>query len=751
MKKLLKSMLLAAVALAAAACQQSDIDDLERDIDDLRSRLTALETQVDVLNDNLEALRKLLNGATVNSVEEKNGVYTVTLSNGDVLTLTQGSEGGYYTPTFGVDAEGYWTVSFDGTTYARITGADGKPVQGVARPGETGSKGEDGFAPQFKVDAQGNWLVSSDGGKNFTQVLDPDGKPVNAASGAATDKFFADVKVGGSVLTVTLLDGKSYDIPIVSNFKCVISGAEGVIAFSLKETRDFDVTMLGVAATVVTAPEGWTASLTAKQDAAADAPTHTLTVGAPENKTRAAADSRTDVCILAVADNGLSTIAKLRVAAGDAVLHTPAVKTVTVDASKTTETTLTFSVGTDDANGWKYLCRPSADAAPTAAEVFEQGIAGGAGAVTAEGLTPGTAYTIYVAAYYDTIVCKTPGTAEANTLKAPVDYWEQGVTLAGVTYDKNTSGAQLITATTEIKTPGVYFLDPADGAQITLAKCTATELVLIGRHSTKRTKITMTSGPISLGNGKGLILKNVELDAGGYAAYLFNFASGSFVSENLVFEDSKIILPRPSGTGGPHGSYFSNANASIKNIAFENSIVVVNPTKADCMTRLLNFNTGSGSIAENGSVVFRNCVFYSAENPIGGTLFHVNAAAQVLPTVNITVTNCSMINYVGYYRYFQLATVKSVDFSKNILYCKDYAKDSYTFNFLVNPGCEPNYKDNIVYGLNPANAGCWKYAQTSSALALPGNYVKADSDPFRAMDFATDTFIPADNAYGANL
>ena len=141
MKKLFRFLLPAVAVLATVACQQSDIDDLERDIDDLRSRLTALETQVDVLNDNVEALQKLLNGATVNSVEEKNCVYTITLSNGEVLTLTQGSEGGYYTPTIGVDAEGYWTVSFDNTTYTRITGADGKPVRAIAEPGATGAKG----------------------------------------------------------------------------------------------------------------------------------------------------------------------------------------------------------------------------------------------------------------------------------------------------------------------------------------------------------------------------------------------------------------------------------------------------------------------------------------------------------------------------------------------------------------------------------------------------------------------------------
>ena len=532
----------------------------------------------------------------------------------------------------------------------------------------------------------------------------------------------------------------------------MIAGAGEVVTFAQKESRDFDVTMTGVAATVVTAPEGWTAELTAKANPAANAPTHTLTVTAPvAAATRAEADSRIDVCILAVAENGLSTIAKLRVATSDMVLHTPVVTSVTVDATQTTETSLTFSVVTDDANGWKYLCLPSTESAPDAATVFSTGTAASGNSATATGLTQGTAYTIYVVACYDSTAGTTVATAEARTLKAAVDYYEQGVTIDGVTYDKNTSGAQLVTTTTEIGTPGVYFLDPADGAEITLAKCTATDLILIGRHSMTRAKITMTSGPISLGSGKGLILKNVELDASGYTAYMFNFATGTVECENLLVEDSKIILPRPSSTGGPHGSYFNNANASIRNIKFESSIVVVNPTKADCMARLLNFNTGSGSVAENGSVVFHNCVFYSPGEPIGCTLFHLNAAAQTLPTVDVSVTNCSMINYIGYYRYLQLATVKSVDFTKNILYCKDYAKDSYTFNFLVDPGCTPQYEDNIVYGLNPDNAGCWKYVQGSSLLSLPGNYTKADADPFQTMDFETDTFIPADNAYGAEL
>lgn len=746
MKKIFKSLLLATAAFAAAACQQSDIDDLERDIENLRSRLTALETQVDVLNDNVEALQKLLNGATVNSVEEKDGVYTITLSNGEVLTLTQGSEGGYYTPTIGVDNEGYWVVSFDNATYTRITDADGKPVCAVASPGATGDKGQDGVTPQFKVDAAGNWLVSYDAGKNYVQVLGADGKPVNASNGTATDRFFADVKVDGSLLTVTLLDGKTYEIPIFSNFKCAISGAsEGVVTFALNEVRSFDVTMAGVAATVVTAPEGWNATLAAKTGAAEGEPNHTLTVSAPKAATRAVADSRTDVCILAVADNGLSTIAKLRVVAGDVVLHSPTVKSVTVDTSKSTETTLTFSVETDDANGWKYIVRPSADAAPEAAEVFENGTAGTAGAVTAEGLTQGTAYTIYVAAHYDSTVGATLGTAEARTVKAAVDYWEQGATLAGTTYDKNTSGAQLITATTEISKPGVYFLDPADGAQITLAKCTVTEIVLIGRNSTSRPKVTVTAGPISLGSGKGFIVKNVELDAGGYNNYLFNFASGSGTCENLIFEDSKLITPADKQI-----SYFNNAAFTIGNVEVTNSLIHAKATGNGKAMRFINLN--NGFIGK--SMTVRNSVFYTDGFTTHGTLLHANAAAQAMPEVVVSIRNCSFVNYIGQPNgYFNLSTVKKIEFTKNILWSRTYTKESFVFKFLVkDPGAELDYKDNLAYGLDEVNNNCWQYFQTGS-LYIPeaGCYEKAGSDPFLSVDCSTDTFIPADSSYGAVL
>ncbi|MDE6857663.1 MAG: DUF4957 domain-containing protein, partial [Alistipes sp.] len=534
--------------------------------------------------------------------------------------------------------------------------------------------------------------------------------------------------------------------PIVSNFKCVIAGAaDGVVTFALNEVRSFDVTMAGVAAAFVTAPEGWEAELAAADDAA-DAPTHTLTVSAPKAETRAVADSRIDVCILAVADNGLSTIAKLRVATGDMVLHSPVVKSVTVDTSKSTASSLTFSVETDDANGWKYICRPSAEAAPEAAEVFEQGTAGAAGEVTAEGLEHSTAYTVYVAAYYDSTVGATLGKAEARTAKAAIDYWEQGVTIDGVTYDKNTAGAQLITATTEISAAGIYFLDPAADAQITVKNGTYTELVLIGRHNMSQPTVTLVNGAILLGNGRGLIMKNVVFDAGAFTAYVLGMASGSITAERVIFEDSKIIGPRN------HFSYLSN-KGKIGKILIDNSIYQVNAVANGLASRFINFNTGS-TIVENGSVIIRNSVFYTKDYVTHGTLVHVNAAADAMPTVDIEVSHCSLINYIGQPNgYFNLSTIKKVNFSNNILWGLNYAKESFVFKFIVqDPGTDFEYEDNIAYGLDEANNGSWKYFQTGS-LYLPNadSYVKAASDPFQTMDFTTDTFIPADTSYGAVL
>ena len=735
----LKSLVCASVALGAVAC--SDIDDLRRDVDDLEHRVIALETQIQQLNDNVTALQTLMNGTTVNSVTEADGVYTVTLSNGEVLTLTQGSEGGYIYPKVSIDDEGYWTMSVDGGPFERMKDSEGNDMRAVAQDGKPGNDGTDGTTPQFQVDGNNYWQVSYDGGTTWADVLNNNGQKVKADTAAGTqDTFFANVEVKGDKLVLTLLNGgTTYEIPIYAGFKCIISGASSVVDFDYNATKTFDVDMDGVETTIVTAPAGWEADLAAKTGGGT--PAYTLKVAAPTAdaaKTRATADSRIDISILAVASNGLSTIAKLRVKLTGMVLQNPTVKSATVDATKTTETSLTFSVEKDDADGWKYICQPTASTAPDAAKVMKDGTEGATGANTVTGLTKNTAYTIYIVAYNG----DTPSplkTVETRTLKGVTDYYEEGVTLGGVKYDKNTSGVQLITAATAITANGVYFIDTEE--EITLGKITATDLVLIGRHSNKCPKVNVTTGPISLGNGQGLILKNVELDASTYDNYLLNFAGGTFTCKNLIFEDSKIDARQNKNL-----SYFSNANASIANITIRNSVFCIGASMDNQATRIIFFN--AGFIAENGKMTVENSIFYAtAPYYTNGTLIFINTAAQVMPTVTISVTNCSFANFFGATQgLFRLSNVKNVDFSKNILWSNTSAETSGIFNFWANSDAQLEYQDNICFGSTN-----WNHAMGASGLPASGQYKKEEDDPFAETDFVNGKFVPAVAGYGATI
>ena len=82
-----KYLILFFVALAASFQSCDNNDDLWDAIDDLKGRVQALETQVNALNGNIEALGKLYQGSEISSVKNENGKCTITLTNGDVLTL----------------------------------------------------------------------------------------------------------------------------------------------------------------------------------------------------------------------------------------------------------------------------------------------------------------------------------------------------------------------------------------------------------------------------------------------------------------------------------------------------------------------------------------------------------------------------------------------------------------------------------------------------------------------------------------
>lgn len=295
-----KIILFALSALVALGC--NDLKDIENRVDSLESRIEALETVTATLNENIAALQALQNATTINKVEQNGDIYTITLSNGDIITLNQGSIGVANAPVMSIDKDGYWMVDYDGAggndpEYILL---DGNKIQAV---------GKDAVAPKFKVDNDGYWMVSYDG-TTYEYVLDAEGNKVNAkdnsGSGSAQDPFFDDIKLEGDVLVIALRGvSEPIRIPVIRDFLCAIQreGEEEEEVFECGETKTYKVEMKGIATHMVVAPNGWAATL-------AD---NTLTVKAPATATKTSIDSNKDVSILAVSEHGYSTIAKIKV------------------------------------------------------------------------------------------------------------------------------------------------------------------------------------------------------------------------------------------------------------------------------------------------------------------------------------------------------------------------------------------------------------------------------------------------------
>ena len=106
----MKCRWIAALALVVTAC--SGLEKIESRVDTLESRVTALEKQVEALNKNVAGTAALMEAGTIRSATEKDGVWTLVLSDDRVITLTAGSVGVGATPVMSVDKDGYWMVDY---------------------------------------------------------------------------------------------------------------------------------------------------------------------------------------------------------------------------------------------------------------------------------------------------------------------------------------------------------------------------------------------------------------------------------------------------------------------------------------------------------------------------------------------------------------------------------------------------------------------------------------------------------------
>lgn len=137
MKKLFTLLAIALLGVSAWSCSYDD-DDLWKAVDDLDSRMEAMEQAMKSANTDIDALRKLVdalqNNVTVTSVVKNNDGYTITFSNGETATITDGKNG-IDAPAVSVkkDDDGlyYWTLGgefilVDGEKI-KAQGEDGRP------------------------------------------------------------------------------------------------------------------------------------------------------------------------------------------------------------------------------------------------------------------------------------------------------------------------------------------------------------------------------------------------------------------------------------------------------------------------------------------------------------------------------------------------------------------------------------------------------------------------------------------------
>lgn len=289
--------------LVFAGC---DTDDLRNDIDDLKNRVESLEAQVASINENMNALRVLIDGnKTISSYtyDETTGAYTLTLSDGNVITLTQGVTGTVNYPSIGIDENGYWTVNGESLGQQAV--------------------GQNGATPEFRIEESTNYWQVKFGAGEWQYVVNSNGENVQATTETINngDQFFKSVEAKDGYLVVVLNDENSQTLkmPIVDGLTCeiVTEGVEGfsgnVLSVAAGTTVKLNVNITGDNR-IVTAPNGWIATLSEPVDGKAE-----LSLTAPASAstfTRATADNTKDVVVQA--NKGINwAVDKIQVQIGD--------------------------------------------------------------------------------------------------------------------------------------------------------------------------------------------------------------------------------------------------------------------------------------------------------------------------------------------------------------------------------------------------------------------------------------------------
>lgn len=723
MKKFL-IMSFAALASVFQSCENND--DLWNAIDDLNGRVQALETQVKALNDNIAALQQLYGGATIKDVVKNGDDWVITLSNGEQITLAQGSVADAVIPIMGITDDGYWQYSTDnGSTWTRLD------VKAAASDGKT---------PQFRVDeATGYWQVSY-GDAQWTNVTDSSGQPVKAVGeGTVTDRFFADVKVEDGMFCITLKDPAATQlrIPILSDFFCRITlDTPGVQTFAAGETKTFSVEIRGVGGDdmSVMAPDGWAAHLTEPVSETAQ-----LIVTAPAatpSGTRATADNTKDVSILCIV-GGYASITKMQVELG-ADVPAPTVAVANSATTAPTSSSLTFDVTPANADGWKYLCLKSSEPAPDADRIMADGTTGTGTSVTVEGLEAATEYALYVVAYAGEVKSEVQS-ARNTTAEAPVtvaDYYQdyldgKDVVIGKTTINKTTHpDAQLRTSADGnftnaiLQAGGVFFIDNTESAAYSVEGTSVNagrnaDLVIIGRYPARAQAVLTLPETRCNGNVR---IRNMRLVATN-ATTMFNSTNAHLHTGGALDPDLELVDCTIDLTASRYLIYDNNTSgSSFGNISIANSIVqyaTSNNPALYAMTSTAKPAYTTKCIEVTNSVIYAQTATQAFLINCGdGNTKYATDDLQIMVTGNTFYNLYQQNIMIRGYKMAGLTVTHNVGYFAGVTF-RSYLVGVYD---TASPTTEGTVSYNYLYAENPG-ANCFWSAKYGST----GNYTPANN------------------------
>lgn len=348
------------------------------------------------------------------------------------------------------------------------------------------------------------------------------------------------------------------------------------------------------------------------------------------------------------------------------------------------------------------------------------------------------------------------------------DYYLDGVTIDGVTYDSASQGAKLVAdgATISPAAGGVLFLEAAAQTPVT-APGIVKDLVIVGRYSDSPARLTMNTYWALRNAGGRLLFKNVDLDFTPVSSgYCFNLTSGGSTPgglRTLLFEDCGLRLVKTLIS-----LYNADSAAGIENTVFRSCKVRYDGVENYTFITTSKADAGLSAFK---TLVFDNNLFYAPNNgaeaatALNTCLFYQenqSPAAGSLANLAINASRNTFVNLTGFgsgktAAYFSVTQIGSVLFSRNILYSERQDKYPaimavfYDYNSAGPwPTIDLQRTENKAF-----NTQGWKLFNTAAGMYYPVDtvYPKNTGTPFSTYDPAAGRFVKeaAYADYGSTL